>query len=158
MSDSNIWVQVWATKGRKCEETASFKQVELLQFFSSYVRSFMAIVSSCLKDCSSRSTAKVPNSLMRSSTKSKHYFLKQMWDYIIVYDMYERWKTYFEYSLSSSDVSSTTSLFLASYPMDRQSLHATSAFAMFSSPCCQKKSAIFCLFISTAHTSSSLKG
>lgn len=63
MSDSSIWVQVWATKGRRWEETANFKHVELLQFFSSYVSSFMAIVSSCLNDCSSRSTANVPNSL-----------------------------------------------------------------------------------------------
>ncbi|TNN44124.1 hypothetical protein EYF80_045675 [Liparis tanakae] len=91
MSDSRNWVQVCATKGRRWEDTASFRQVS----------SFMAMVSSCLKDSSSRSTASA---------------------------------------------------------MERQSLQATSALAMFSSPCCQKKSDIFCLFSSTAHTSSSLNG
>ncbi len=63
MSDSSICVQVWATNGRRRDDTASFRQVELLQFFSSYVSSFMAMVSSCRNDCSSRSTASVPNSL-----------------------------------------------------------------------------------------------
>lgn len=35
MSVSSIWVQVCETKGRSPPETASFKQVELLQFLSS---------------------------------------------------------------------------------------------------------------------------
>lgn len=35
ISDNNICVQVWATKGLSLEETANLRQVELLQFFSS---------------------------------------------------------------------------------------------------------------------------
>lgn len=35
ISVSSICVQVWDTKGRRPTDTASFKQVELLQFFSS---------------------------------------------------------------------------------------------------------------------------
>lgn len=35
ISVSSICVQVWDTKGRMPTDTASFKQVELLQFFSS---------------------------------------------------------------------------------------------------------------------------
>lgn len=35
MSVSSICVHVWDTKGRSPTDTASFRQVELLQFFSS---------------------------------------------------------------------------------------------------------------------------
>lgn len=35
ISDNNICVQVWATNGRSLDDTASLRQVELLQFFSS---------------------------------------------------------------------------------------------------------------------------
>lgn len=48
MSVSNIWLQVWAMKSRCLAATASFRQVELLQLTSSYVKSFMATCSSCL--------------------------------------------------------------------------------------------------------------
>lgn len=48
MSVSSIWLQVWAMKSRCLAATASCRQVALLQFFSSYVSSFMAICSSCL--------------------------------------------------------------------------------------------------------------
>lgn len=48
MSVSNIWLQVWAMKSLCLAATASCRQVALLQFFSSYVSSFMAICSSCL--------------------------------------------------------------------------------------------------------------
>ncbi|TNN38753.1 hypothetical protein EYF80_051085 [Liparis tanakae] len=55
-------------------------------------------------------------------------------------------------------MSSTMSFSEASCAMALQSLHATRALAMASSPCCQKNSAIFCRFMSTAHTMSSWKG
>lgn len=48
MSVSSIWLQVWAMKSLCLAATASCRQVALLQFFSSYVSSFMAICSSCL--------------------------------------------------------------------------------------------------------------
>lgn len=60
--------------------------------------------------------------------------------------------------LSSWEMSSTMSFSEASWAMALHSLHATKALAMASSPCCQKNRAIFCLFISTAHTISSWKG
>lgn len=65
---------------------------------------------------------------------------------------------YLEYCFSSSEVSSTRSLCFASYAIERYTLQATKAFAMDSSPCCQKKRAIFCLFINTAQSKSSLSG
>lgn len=48
MSVRSIWLQVWAMKSLCLAATASCRQVALLQFFSSYVSSFMAICSSCL--------------------------------------------------------------------------------------------------------------
>lgn len=59
---------------------------------------------------------------------------------------------------SSWEMSSTMSFSDASWAMALQSLQATRALAMASSPCCQKNRAIFCLFIRTAHTISSWKG
>lgn len=67
ISDNSICVQVWATNGRSREETASLRQVALLQFFSSYVSNFIAIVSSCRNDCSKSSTANCPKSLGKVS-------------------------------------------------------------------------------------------
>lgn len=55
MSVSNIWLQVCAMKSLCFAATASFRQVELLQLTSSYVRSFMATCSSCLYDWSNNS-------------------------------------------------------------------------------------------------------
>lgn len=48
MSVSNIWLHVCAMKSRCLAATASCRHVALLQFFSSYVSSFMASCSSCL--------------------------------------------------------------------------------------------------------------
>lgn len=59
---------------------------------------------------------------------------------------------------SSWEMSSTMSFSEASWAMALQSLQATKALAMASSPCCQKNRAIFCRFIRTAHTISSWKG
>ena len=59
---------------------------------------------------------------------------------------------------SSWEMSSTMSFSEASWAMALQSLQATRALAMASSPCCQKNRAIFCRFIRTAHTISSWKG
>lgn len=48
MSVSNIWLHVCAMKSRCLAATASCRHVALLQFFNSYVSSFMASCSSCL--------------------------------------------------------------------------------------------------------------
>lgn len=66
--------------------------------------------------------------------------------------------THLELWFSSWEMSSTMSFSEASCAMALQSLQATKALAMASSPCCQKNRAIFCRFISTAHTISSWKG
>lgn len=66
--------------------------------------------------------------------------------------------TNFELLSRSWEMSSTSSLSEDSWAIDLYSLQATSALAMVSSPRCQRKSAIFCRFISTAHTISSWKG
>lgn len=68
------------------------------------------------------------------------------------------WLANLELWFSSWEMSSTMSFSEASWAMALQSLQATRALAMASSPCCQKNRAIFCLFMRTAHTISSWKG
>lgn len=66
--------------------------------------------------------------------------------------------TDFELFSRSWEMSSTSSLSEHSWAMPLYSLQATRAFAMASSPRCQRNSAIFWRFSSTAHNMSSWKG